>query len=253
MTAEANESEATPGFRMAETRWTQVLLSKGDSAEAQLALKDLAEAYYEPVFHFIRERSRDQDQANDLTQEFFARILDRQGFQGADPNRGRFRSFLLGAVKHFLSEQRARAGRQKRGGGIPHQSLDAPERHFQAETSAPGLQVADLSATAPDQAFDRLWATAVLARALTRLEQDCQGEGKGRHFEILQPWLAGGADQPQSEAAFQLGFSESATRVAIHRLRQRFRGAVRSELAQTIGPGITVDEELRHLFAALTR
>ncbi len=253
MASDSNDDRVpAPDYRMAATRWTQVILSKGESSEAQMALKDLTEAYYQPVFHFIRERSPNEDAARDLTQEFFARVLERYGFQGADPGRGRFRSFLLGAVKHFLSEQRAHAHRQKRGGGVPHHSLDAPPLPSSASgSSAPGLQVADESTLPPDAAFDRLWATAVLARALSQLEEACRTEGKGRQFEILQPWLAGGADRPQSDAAFQLGLSESATRVAIHRLRQKFKGAVRSELAQTVGPGISVNEELQHLFSAL--
>lgn len=247
MASESTEDQ--PDFRMAETRWTQVTRSKGHSSEAKLALKDLAEAYYQPVFWFIKERSPNEDAARDLTQEFFARVLDKYGFEGADPNRGRFRSFLLGAVKHFLSDQRAYAQRQKRGGGGAHVSLDAPG----TDSSLPGIQVADDKAIPPDEAFDRHWANAVLARALARLEADSVSDGKVKQFEILQPWLAGGADQPQAEAAFQLGMSESAVRVAIHRLRQRFRKAVLAELAQTVGPEIPVQDEMQHLFAALSR
>jgi RNA polymerase sigma-70 factor (ECF subfamily) len=229
-----------------------VILSKGRTPESEMALQDLCEAYYDPVYHFIRERRPHGDEARDLTQEFFARVLDRSGFQGADPTRGRFRSFLLGAVKHFLSAHRAHAERKKRGGGIEHQSLDAPSFSQDPNATAANLQVADPNALSPDQAFDQLWANTVLERALDRLEKDCQRDGKGQQFEVLQPWLAGGADRPQAEAAYRLGLSESATRVAIHRLRQKFRGAVRSELAHTLGPGISVKEELGHLFAALT-
>lgn len=240
-------SKSQPDFRMAETRWTQVIRSKGNSSEAKLALKDLAEAYYQPVFWFIKERSPSEDAARDLTQEFFARVLDRYGFDGADPNKGRFRSFLLGAVKHFLADQHAYAQRQKRGGGRVPESLDASDSSF------PGIQVADENAVPPDEAFDRLWATAVLERSLGRLEKTCASEGKEKQFEVLQPWLAGGSDRPQAEAAFDLGMSESSVRVAIHRLRQRFRKAVLAELAQTVGPEIPVQEEMQHLFAALSR
>ena len=250
MASESTE-EDQPDFRMAETRWTQVIRSKGHSSEAKLALKDLAEAYYQPVFWFIKERSANEDTARDPTQEFFARVLDKYGFEGADPSRGRFRSFLLGAVKHFLSDQRAHAQRQKRGGGIPHDSIEASGSD--SDSSLPGFQVADDKTVPPDEAFDRLWANTVLARGLARLEADCVADGKVKQFEVLQPWLAGGADQPQADAAFQLGMSESAVRVAIHRLRQRFRKAVLAELAQTVGPGISVQEEMQHLFAALSR
>lgn len=113
--------------------------------------------------------------------------------------------------------------------------------------------MANEKAVPPDEAFDRLWANAVLARSLGRLEADCVSEGKAKQFEILQPWLAGGADRPQADAAFELGMSESAVRVAIHRMRKRFRKAVLGELAQTVGPDIPVQEEMQHLFAALSR
>jgi RNA polymerase sigma-70 factor (ECF subfamily) len=150
-------------------------------------------------------------------------------------------------VKHFLADEHARSQTQKRGGGISHQSLDAP-----STTSLPGIQIADDSILPPDAAFDHHWALAVLDRALARVEGDCRNDEKLKQFQMLQPWLAGGSDQPQSEAAFQLGLSEAATRVAIHRLRQKFRDAVRAELAQTVGPGISIDEELQHLFSALS-
>lgn len=234
---------------MAETCWTQVIQSKGKTPEAQLALKDLTAAYYSPVLRFIQDRTQNHEMAQDLTQEFFVRVLDRYGFDGADPQRGRFRSFLLGAVKHFLLDHYAREGRQKRGGDVQHESIDAPNP--QTGSSAPGLQVADPDAVQPDHAFDRNWALTVLEHALTRLEKDCEAEGKGNQFSVLQPWLAGGTDQLQADAAVKLGIGESATRVAIHRMRQRFRASVQSELSQTLAPGISVDEEMRHLLSAL--
>ena len=234
---------------MAETRWTQVILSKGESPEARLALKDLASAYYNPVFRFIRDRTQDHEKARDLTQQFFERVLDRYGFEGADPERGRFRSFLLGAVKHFLAEQNARERRQKRGGDIVHESLDAPNPN--TGSTAPGLQVADPDAVMPDEVFDRHWAHTVLDRALIKLENEYDANGKIRQFTVLQPWLAGGADQPQADAAAELEMNESALRVAVHRLRKRFRQCVRAELSQTLAPGISVDEEMRHLMSAL--
>ncbi len=249
MASDFNDAPQSPG-RMVDTRWTQVLRSQGSSTEAKLALKDLTAAYYEPVRRFIGERVPQQD-AHDLTQEFFARVLEKYGFDGADPKRGRFRSFLLGAVKHFLSEQQSYHRRQKRGGAIPHQSLDSPHPGVSEDTH-PGIQVPDDATLPPDSAFDRHWAHTVLERALARLESDCIAEGKGHHFTVLQPWLTAAADIPQADAAKALGLSDAAIRVAIHRLRQRFRGALRTELAQTIGPHITVEEELQHLFGALS-
>jgi len=232
-----------------ETRWTQIVEAKGDTTEAKLALKELTAIYYEPVYRFIRDRTNQQD-ARDLTQEFFERVLYRYGFEGADPRKGRFRSFLLGAVKHFLAEHHAKSNRQKRGGGVPHESLDDPGSPGGSDSS-PGLQVADGSLPAPDEAFDRHWAHTVLERALARVESRCAAEGKAKQYEVLQPWLAGGTDTPQADAARELGMSDSAVRVAIHRLRDRFRSELRSELSQTIGPNVTVEEELQHLFRSL--
>ena len=236
---------------MIETRWTQVIEAKGDSIEAKLALKELTGAYYDPVYRFIRDRTCEQD-ARDLTQEFFERVLDRYGIDGADQRKGRFRSFLFGAVKHFLAEHYAKANRQKRGGGVAHEPLDT---HGSRKDSsrAPGLQVADASTLGPDEAFDRHWAYKVLERALDRVELRCSAEGKAKLFKVLQPWLAGGTDTPQSDAAAALEMSESAVRVAIHRLRARFRSELRSELAQTVGPNVTVEEELQHLFRSISR
>lgn len=233
---------------MVETRWTQVVLSRGATPEAQLALRDLTAAYYLPVYRFIQERAENGEAAKDLTQAFFERVLERYGFEGADPERGRFRSFLLGAVKHFLAEAYARQGRDKRGGHAFHQSLDAGDK---GDSMAPAARIPDPGAVPPDEAFDRHWAHTVLDRALIRLEKACDAEGRHQQFEVLQPWLAGGTDQTQAEAGSLLGLGESATRVAIHRLRRRFRECVRAELAQTLAPGISVDDEMRYLLDAL--
>lgn len=222
--------------------------SKGSTDEARLALSDLCAAYYEPVSKFIRERCESEDAASDLTQEFFARVLQRYGFDGADPERGRFRSFLLGAVKHFLAEQYHHGQRLKRGGGVIHESLDTAQ---EGDSTAPGLRLPDATTLTPDAAFDRHWAHVVLDRALAKLEADCAAEGKATHFAVLQPWLASGAETTQAEAAMELGMSETAVRVAIHRLRQRFRASLLAELAQTVAPGVSIEEELKHLLAAL--
>jgi RNA polymerase sigma factor (sigma-70 family) len=232
----------------APTRWTLVLRARGESVEARGALSELCEAYYQPVFRFLRREGRDEDAARELTQEFFARLLTRGGMGAADPERGRFRSYLLGAVKHFLADQRDHESRAKRGGGAKPESLDAES------TEAPALQVADQTTAPNDAVFDRAWALAVMDRALQTLAAEFASAGKADQFTALKPWLAGdAASLPQSEAAARLGLSESAIKVAIHRLRKRFREIIRAEIAQTVDTPAEVDAELRYLVEVLAR
>ena len=228
------------------THWTRVLEARGDSPEAKAALGDLCAAYYAPVFAFIRRNAPDEDSAQDLTQEFFARLLARQGIATVDPQRGRFRSFLLGAVKHFLADMREHAHRLKRGAG---QSLESIEP---GTDTSPGLQLADPNAPSPDREFDRKWALTLLARALATLAQEHKASGKADHFEALKPWLTGDTENiSQAEAAAQLGVNEGAVKVAIHRLRRRFREVIKNEIAQTVSDPAQVDLELHYLLEAL--
>lgn len=234
-----------------DTRWSLVLAASGGrTGTARAALSDLCGAYYQPVFRFLRSEGRSDDDARELTHAFFARILSGSGFEGADPVRGRFRSFVLGALKHFLADHRAHAGRAKRGGGAEHVPLD-PDL---AADSTCAVQYPDLVTLAPDAAFDRQWALTVLDRALTSLEGLLGSEEKAAVFTALRPWLAGiPSEGNQAEAAAALGLTGNAFRVAVHRLRQRFREAIRREIAQTLAPGISPDEEFDHLRAALSR
>ena len=220
------------------TRWTLVVQAQGRSPEARAALSDLCAAYHAPVRAFIRQWLHGADKADDLTQAFFAQLLERGGVEGADPGRGRFRSYLLGAVKHFLANALAKERAARRGGGMV---LEPLEEASGAED--PGLP--------PDAAFDRQWAQTVLARALATLEAQFAEDGKGEQFGVLKPWLTGEAETSQAQAAALLGLSETAVKVAIHRLRQRFRSQVRAELAATLDSSAMVDEEMRHLMAAL--
>lgn len=230
------------------TRWTLVVRARGGSPEARAALSDLCAAYYGVVETFIRRETSDPEAARDLTQEFFARVLSGSGLGGADPLRGRFRSYLFGAVKHFLAGERARRLAARRGGGAEHVPLVQDATETQA-----AMEIADPGAPSPEGAFDRQWAAAVLARALDRLGTEMVAEGRGRLFEVLKPCLQGAAEPPaQAGLAAALGLSEGAVKVAIHRLRQRFRAAVRSEIAETLAdPAVGVEEEMRHLVAAL--
>jgi RNA polymerase sigma factor (sigma-70 family) len=230
-----------------DTRWTLVTRSRGSDTQARAALSELCAAYYAPVVAFLQRDGRHEDEARELAHNFFARLLAGGAIDGADPARGRFRSYLLAAVKRFAADQRERAQTIKRGGGQSHVSLENAGTDTQ-----PGLQIEDQRNLPPDAAFDREWALTLLSRALQSLEHAMETEGKCEHFTILKPWLTTAAEtQPQSHAAAQLGLSETAVKVAIHRLRQRFREAVRTEIAQTIASTSAIEEELQALRAAL--
>jgi RNA polymerase sigma-70 factor (ECF subfamily) len=224
-----------------------VLASRGDSAEARLALSDLCAAYYEPVVAFLRRERRDEDLARELAHEFFARVLDRKSFDGADPQRGRFRSYLLGALKHFLANRRVRELREKRGGCVVHEPLAV------GTDTSHGTAISDASTPSPDTAFDREWALSVLERAFRAMKRDCELVGGMREFETLKPWLTGeSAGRSQADAARELGMNEGAVRVAVHRLRRRFRELVKSEVAQTVGEPGDIAGEMQHLIEALS-
>jgi RNA polymerase sigma-70 factor (ECF subfamily) len=225
----------------AATRWTLVLRARGESDEGHSALGELCEAYYAPVQGFIRASVRDEEKSRDLTQEFFARVLKGGAFDQAQPERGRFRSFLLGAVKHFLSDIRDRERAQKRGGGQDSLPLEP------GTDTSPGFDAPDPRGGDSDSTFDRQWAFTLLDRALNQLGDELAGEGKPDQFEVLKPWLTGAATTPQSEAAARLGMSESAIKVAIHRLRARFRELVKAEIAQTVDEPEQVPGELNYL------
>jgi RNA polymerase sigma-70 factor (ECF subfamily) len=232
----------------APTRWTLVLAARGETPAAQAALGELCEAYWTPVFRFLRREGRDEDTARELTQDFFARILARDGFARADPERGRFRSFLLGAVKHFLGDVRDRGQAAKRGGGTATEPLPGEG----GTDTAAGFQIADPTADVPDTFFDRQWAFALMENSFATLAAELATGGKAEQFAVLKPWLVGDtAELSQAGAAQMLGVSEGAVKVAIHRLRKRFRELVRAEVAQTVPEPAQVDIELRYLVEVL--
>jgi len=220
------------------TRWTLVLLSHGEGNEARAALSELCEAYYEPVVAFLRRDGRGDDAARERTHAFFARVLEG-GLGAPDPSRGRFRSYLLGALKHFLINQRDAEITAKRGGGAEHVSL------ANENDTSPGLPLPGVSDDT--LAFDREWALALIGRALDLLEKE--HAEKAEQFRTLKPWLDGGAEIPQAEAARTLGMTENAVKVAIHRLRTRLRELIRAEVAATVNDPAEVADELRHLIA----
>ncbi|NNE91208.1 MAG: sigma-70 family RNA polymerase sigma factor [Verrucomicrobiales bacterium] len=232
------------------TRWTCVLAARGDSEVAKAALSDLCEAYYEPVHTFIRATVRDGS-ARDLTHAFFATLLERDAIGKLERGRGKFRSYLLGAVKHFLADQREKSSAGKRGGGKTDVSLDADSDGKSGPATVAAVRKAKSSDPPDDSFFDRKWALAVLGRALDELAADAENV---EQFDALKPWLTG--DNPacsQAAVADELGISEGAVKVAIHRLRKKLRALVKTEISQTLdtGDAAEISGELDYLIRAL--
>ena len=233
-----------PQAPFSPTRWSLVIRAQGESPDAKKALRELCEAYYEPVFRFLRREGRDEASALELTQAFFESVL-QSGDIRADKTRGRFRSYLLGAVKHFLADQRKLKLREKRGKGVTPLSLDA-------ESDQDALSSSPSTSEAPDAWFDRQWALNVMERGLSIVATEWRDKGKSEPFEALKHTLSGnGQFRSQAEISDQLGWTETATKVAIHRLRKRFREVVRSEIADTLPDFADVDAERRYLIEAL--
>jgi len=229
------------------TQWSEVLAAgRSDTTQAQAALEQLCRNYWAPLYAYVRRSGHSREEAEDLTQEFFARLLARKTFARADPQRGRFRSFLLVSLKHFLAHEWEKARAQKRGGGVQFLPLafDTAETRC-AHLVAPG--------DTPDRAFDRQWALALLDVVLGRLRKEYTDSGRDELFVGLKDTLSGGRSEiPYRELAGGLGMSEGAVKVAAHRLRQRYRELLRDEITNTVSGPEQVEEELRQLFAALS-
>lgn len=228
------------------TQWSAVLSAgRNDTTHAGDALARLCQAYWFPLYAYARRRGFSPHDAQDLTQGFFARLLEKQSLAAADPARGRFRSFLLTAMNHFITDEWHHARAQKRGAGQSVLSLDlaAAEQRYD-------LEPAD-DAT-PDRIFDRQWALAVLGQVLDRLETEYRREGRAELFSALKQTLAGTREsQPYAELAAGLAMSEGAIKVAVHRLRKRYRELLRAEIAGTVESDSDAKAEMDHLFKAL--
>lgn len=228
------------------TRWTRVALAQGPTQDGQEALSDLCADYYAPVLAFLNRQTTVPDEARDLAHEFFAYLLQGDALRSAAQDQGRFRSYLLGALKHFLLRHKEIQSRLKRGGGVTHVSLQADKENV----SAPVIVQEDH--LSPDAAFDRQWALTVLEHAMRGLQEQCAREGKEEHFVRLQPWLTGDSEHgDQHGLAASLGISVNTLKSDIHRLRQRFRTQVKEEIAATLEKGGDVQEEMQVLMAAL--
>ena len=247
--AASDSHSAKPSPRaavFATTCWTQVLAAgAGENTQARLALEHLCRSYWYPLYAYVRRRGHSPHDAQDLTQAFFARLLERHWVGDADRERGRFRTFLLTAMSRFLANEWDRVRAQKRGGFAPH----VPVQLHAAETRY-GHEPADNRT--PEQCYERRWALTLLDTVLQRLRAEYDREGKAEWFTALSGTLVGGREsQPYAALATQLAMNEGAVKVAVHRLRKRYRQLLRAEIAQTTASPEDVDDELRHLFAVL--
>lgn len=237
-----------PGGERAQfltTRWSLVAsLVQSDPPRARAALTELCECYWTPLYAFLRRRGLDSHAAADTVQGFFAELVEKRNFGELSAERGRFRSFLLAALVHHLSHERARANAQKRGGGARIVSIDphdADER----------LQIPVAGETSPEQAFEREWALALLARALAAVRADYEADGRGELFALLRPALQGGELSDVAGIALKAGMSDGAVRVAATRLRKRYRAALHALIRDTVEHEHEVESEIADLFRAL--
>ena len=231
----------------ATTHWTMVVTAGRDtSPEARAAMASLCEAYWYPVYAFIRRQCGDAEEAMDLTQGFFARLLEKRDLAGIEPGRGKFRSWLLLAAKHYLANERDRARAVKRGGGRRPVSIDTAD----AESRYRLEPAHDVT---PERIFERRWALALLGQVLSRLQQECRADGKELLFEALKECLGGGGahEGRYAHVAEELKMGEGAVRMAALRLRRRYRELLRQEIAQTVESAEQVDEEIAFLFEAV--
>jgi RNA polymerase sigma factor (sigma-70 family) len=245
------DAEAFPGedkrSAFSTTQWNLILAAgKGDLAASMQALEELCKKYWPPIYAFIRRRGFGQTEAEDLTQAFFAHLLDQEILKKVDPQKGKFRTFLLAVLENFLANEWHRSQTQKRGGQAQTISLDeaAAEKNYRQEP---------VESLTPEKLFDRRWASTLLQQVLTQLKEEYKTEKKEALFAKLEPGLTG---QPspnwQTELAAELGMTSGAVRVALHRLRRRFGELLRAEIAHTVSSEAEVDEEIRQLFSAIS-
>ena len=239
-------SVSTGKQRFATTHWSVISAAgKSSSPQQKQALETLCQSYWFPLYAYLRRRGYDTHQAEDLTQAFFAHILEKKDLGTADPKCGKFRSFLLVRLKYFLSDERDRAQAKKRGGGKKVLSLSIQNAEGQYALE-PAIQLS------PEMLFEKSWALTVLERTMGRLEAEMAEKNKQKLFDFLKVYLTTDNDViPYQDMAAELKMTEGSVRVAVHRLRRQYRKLLRDEVAQTVGDEDQIDEEMGCLFAAL--
>jgi RNA polymerase sigma factor (sigma-70 family) len=245
MSSQSPSSDAPRIFP--HTRWSVVLAARQrPSPESAAALEAICSAYWYPLYAYVRRCGQSAHDAQDLTQEFFCRLLEKRWLDAADREKGKLRSFLIVALKNFMHKEWRRASAQRRGGGQAHAQFDT--------VFAESRYAADSVSLAPDETFDQQWALTLLELTVNRLRAEFEAAGKPGDFDVLKGCLL--ADRGAIDygtVAKQLAINEGAARVAVHRLRKRFREIYREEISQTLADGADLDAELHHLAAALAR
>jgi RNA polymerase sigma factor (sigma-70 family) len=227
------------------THWSVVLAAQGESPAAQEALEDLCRTYWRPIYSFVRREGAKPEEAKDITQGFFLVLLERKDFSSVRQEKGRLRSFLLASLKHFMANERRDAATLKRGGGRAPIPLDEIESSDVSDFDRGDMLSADLL-------YDRRWALTVLDRVFARLREESQRSLNPPLLQRLNTLLSDEPDRPsQADIAHEFGMTENAIKQAFHRLRQRYRQLLREEVAHTVATPADIEDELRHLIAAL--
>lgn len=246
MSSDLSETFEAEARRFATTHWSVVLAASGqDNRRSREALAKLCATYWYPLYAFVRRHRFGPEDAEDLTQSFFAHLLEHEALANVDRAKGKFRSFLLASLRHFLADDRDRARAQKRGGGRGLVPLDAAyaERRYAQEPVDP---------ISPDKIFERNWALALMEQVLDQLRAEQVVADKRAQFEVLRDCLMGEPEAPRyADLASQLGMSEDAVKMAVSRLRRRYRQLLRQEIAHTVSTPAEIEDEIRHLFSAL--
>lgn len=243
----AQEAQAqNPAF--AGTRWSLVARAGADDTEtARKALSELCSIYWYPLYAFVRRSGCGHHKAEDITQGLFLRLIDKDGLARADPEKGKFRTFLMSSMKNFMANERARAAAQKRGGNAPHLSIDMAraEGRYDCEPT---------DSTTPEVLYERAWALTVLQATLNDLRAEYESRDKGAVFEALHDHIIAGAKPvPHAETAERLGMNEGSVKVTLHRMRRRFGELLRQQVAQTVESEDDIDTEIRHLLKCFSQ
>ena len=246
-TEQSHSGPEAHGGVFATTHWSVVLAAaEGDSPQAIKALEALCREYWYPLYAYVRRQGRSPEDAQDLTQEFFSRLLAKDYLEAVRPEKGKFRWFLLSAVKRFLNNQQQRALAAKRGAGALHLPFDG-------ERAEDRYRLEAANHLTPDKLYDRAWAVNLIETANRSLEEEYLLEGKMDLYQRLKGFLSGDkTDLSYAEVGAQSQMSEGAVKVAVHRLRQRYRGVLREQIAQTVTTRTEIEEELRDLLAAFS-
>jgi RNA polymerase sigma-70 factor (ECF subfamily) len=246
MSEESTPTRGTPRV-FATTHWSVVVAAgEGDSEGSRSALEILCQGYWYPIYVYVRRKGHEPESAQDLTQEFFAQLISKEHLKLADRKKGKFRTFLLAMLDHFLAREWSRAHRQKRGGKFTFISLDgqSPEDRYRIEPR---------HSETPEKNFERQWALTVLEKTMTALERECNSSSKASLFREAKALLTAGPESgTYTEMSRRLGMGEGAVRVAVHRLRERYGDLLWSEIAQTVERPADVQEEIRYLLNVLS-